>query len=188
MWRLFLLVTLGFALTGCGGSGSRAIPSAKYASPLAGKQLLAPTFNESYSLRQPAGLPFGRQRISALPNANISCMPNRLRSILYRAAEHFDSEVVITSGHRSSRLNRRIGGARNSFHLSCMAVDFKIRGVSKYQLATYLKGLPGRGGVGTYCGKSTVHLDLGPKRSWYRGCGRRSTPKKRFALRGLFGF
>jgi uncharacterized protein YcbK (DUF882 family) len=63
-----------------------------------------------------------------------------------------------------------------------MAVDFKIRGVNKYALARYLKKLPGRGGVGTYCGNSIVHLDVGPKRSWHHGCRkkhRRYASKKR---------
>ncbi len=102
-----------------------------------------------------------------------SCFPARLRKLLRQVSAHYGRRLIITSGYRSHRHNRRIGGARRSQHLHCMAADFYIPGVNKYTLARYLKRLPGRGGVGTYAGNRTVHLDVGPRRSWHWGRKRR---------------
>ena len=106
-----------------------------------------------------------------------SCFPARLKKLLRKVSAHYGRKLVITSGYRSHRHNRRIGGARRSQHIHCTAADFYIPGVNKYSLARYLKRLPGRGGVGTYAGNRTVHLDVGPRRSWHWG-GRK---KRRYA-------
>jgi uncharacterized protein YcbK (DUF882 family) len=111
--------------------------------------------------------------------ANISCIPAELRMLLNTVAWHYGKRVHIQSGYRSKYHNRRVGGAKRSFHVRCKAVDIQVSGVNKYELARFLKSLPGRGGVGTYCSVSTVHIDVGPKRSWHYGCRKRS--KKRYA-------
>ncbi len=103
-------------------------------------------------------------------NARVSCLPRRLRGLIASISRHYGRKVVINSGHRSKRHNRSVGGVRNSFHLTCMAVDLKIPGISKNSLARYVRSLPGRGGVGTYCGKNIVHVDIGPRRSWNYHC------------------
>jgi len=97
----------------------------------------------------------------------------RLRHLLAVVSRHYGRSLVITSGCRSARHNRRVGGARRSMHLHCKAADFKVPGVSKASLRRYVATLPGRGGVGTYCGRNIVHLDVGPRRSWYYGCRKR---------------
>lgn len=97
----------------------------------------------------------------------------RLRRLLAVVRRHYGRPVIISSGCRSHRHNRRVGGAKHSLHLRCMAADFKVAGVSKASLRRYVSGLPGRGGVGTYCGRNIVHLDVGPRRSWYYGCRKR---------------
>ncbi|MCP4934952.1 MAG: DUF882 domain-containing protein [bacterium] len=109
-----------------------------------------------------------------------SCFPKRLRNLLKKVSAHYGRKLHITSGYRSHRHNRRIGGARRSQHLHCTAADFYVPGINKYALARYLKSLPGRGGVGTYGGNRIVHLDVGPRRSWHWG-GRkkRHASKKR---------
>jgi uncharacterized protein YcbK (DUF882 family) len=114
------------------------------------------------------------------------CFPGRLRSLLSQVASHYGRSLVITSGYRSPSHNRRIGGARESQHLHCTAADFFIPGVSPFTLASYLKAMAGRGGVGTYCGNRTVHLDVGPRREWHWGCGRshyagRRTTRRHYA-------
>jgi hypothetical protein len=101
-----------------------------------------------------------------------SCFPPRLKRLLGRISAHYGRKVRITSGFRSHRHNRRVGGARRSQHIHCKAADFYVPGVNKYALARYVKSLPGRGGVGTYCATSTIHLDVGPRRSWHWKCGR----------------
>ena len=111
------------------------------------------------------------------------CFPKRLKRLLKKVSAHYGRKLVITSGYRSHRHNRRIGGARRSQHIHCTAADFYVPGVNKYTLARYLKRLPGRGGVGTYGGNRIVHLDVGPRRSWHWGRKRRHAGKKRRARR-----
>jgi hypothetical protein len=119
--------------------------------------------------------------ISKRRQARIDCIPAKLRMLLNTVAWHFGKKVHIQSGFRSRRHNRRVGGARHSYHLRCQAVDIQVRGVGKYELARFLKKLPGRGGVGTYCNVSTVHIDVGPRRSWHYGCGMKSLAMRRLA-------
>ena len=113
--------------------------------------------------------------------AKIGCIPADLKMLLNTVAWHYGKKVHIQSGYRSKHYNRRVGGARRSFHVSCKAVDIQVSGINKYKLAKFLKTLPGRGGIGTYCNSSTVHIDVGPKRSWHYGCGRKSLARKRLA-------
>jgi Peptidase M15 len=94
----------------------------------------------------------------------------RLIFLLNRIEGHFHRPLTVTSGCRSHAHNRQIGGARESWHLRCMAADVKIDGVSKGAVARFASSLGGRGGIGTYCHDSSVHVDLGPRREWYWGC------------------
>ncbi len=129
------------------------------------------SYNKGFSLR-------GRHMRVASRSVRTSCFPARLKKLIRRVEKRYGKRLVVTSGHRSRSHNRRIGGARRSQHVHCKAVDFRIPGVNKYSLARYVKSLPGIGGVGTYCGKSTIHMDVGPKRSWNQGCGKRRSRKR----------
>jgi uncharacterized protein YcbK (DUF882 family) len=102
-----------------------------------------------------------------------------LRVALAQISAHYGRPVQVTSGCRSVRSNRSAGGRKSSFHLRCMAADIRVPGVGERQLLAYVKRLPVVGGVGTYCGNSIVHIDVGPKRQWGGGCG------KRHALKGV---
>jgi uncharacterized protein YcbK (DUF882 family) len=116
-------------------------------------------------------------RITARVSGSTRGLHPRLRRLISIVKRHYGRSVIISSGCRSYRHNRRVGGARRSMHLRCMAADFKVAGISKGALRRYVSTLPGRGGVGTYCGRSIVHLDVGPRRSWYHGC--RKTRRRR---------
>ena len=104
---------------------------------------------------------------------DIACLKPQLVRTLKAIERHYGKPVVVTSGFRSPRHNRKIGGARNSRHTSCEAADIQISGVSKWDLAAYVRSLPGRGGVGTYCHTRSVHVDIGTKRDWNWRCRRR---------------
>ena len=119
--------------------------------------------------------------VSKRRGTKISCFPPELRMLLNTIAWHYGKEVKIQSGYRSKYHNMRVGGARRSFHMACKAVDIYVPGVNKYKLARYLRSLPGRGGVGTYCNTSSVHIDVGPKRRWHYGCGMKSKAWRRLA-------
>lgn len=104
---------------------------------------------------------------------DVACLKPRLVRVLKTVERHYGKPVVITSGFRSPSRNRKIGGARNSRHTSCEAADIQVAGVSKWELAKYLRAMPGRGGVGTYCHTRSVHVDIGTQRDWNWRCRRR---------------
>ena len=94
----------------------------------------------------------------------------QVRRTLAEVERKFGRPVEVTSGCRSRQANRLAGGARRSLHLDCMAADFKVAGISKTKLVKFVRSLPGRGGVGTYCRNSIVHVDAGPVRDWHQRC------------------
>lgn len=104
---------------------------------------------------------------------DIDCLKPELVRLLKKVEDHYQSPVIVTSGYRSKRENRRIGGAAGSLHTQCEAADVQIDGVSKWTLAKYVRTLPERGGVGTYCHTQSVHIDIGPPRDWNWRCRKR---------------
>lgn len=92
-----------------------------------------------------------------------ACLKTELTDMIREAGQHFGGTPVITSGYRSH-------GRRGSYHRRCAAADFIIPGVTSSQLVSYLRKLPGAGGVGTYCHTKSVHLDTGTPRNWHQ-CG-----------------
>lgn len=108
----------------------------------------------------------------------VSCLKPELVRVIKQVQRRYGRVPVITSGYRSSTRNRQVRGARNSTHITCRAADIQVAGVSKWALAKYLRSMPGRGGVGTYCHTKSVHIDIGPKRDWNWRC-RRGKRKRR---------
>ena len=108
----------------------------------------------------------------------VACLKPGVLRILKQVERRYGKKPIITSGYRSPKGNRRAGGARNSQHIFCKAVDIQVEGVSKWNLAKYLRTIPGRGGVGTYCRTKSVHFDIGSKRDWHHPC-RKSAKRKR---------
>ncbi|GAA3074208.1 hypothetical protein GCM10010520_21730 [Rhizobium viscosum] len=160
---------------------------------LAGGSIPGSTMNALYSapkqnllsslsgLLQKASLP-GMTRVA--PNGlhvqndsvQVGCFKPDLMRVIETVETHFGKPVVVTSGYRDPQHNREVGGAEESMHKSCEAADIQINGVSKWDIAEYIRSLPNRGGVGTYCHTDSVHLDTGNARDWNWGCGRKSAP------------
>lgn len=103
----------------------------------------------------------------------VDCFDPQLVHIIKQVERHYGKPAVVTSGFRSAKENRRAGGARNSMHIDCKAADIQIDGVSKWALAKYLRTVPGRGGIGTYCRTRSVHVDVGEQREWHHPCRRK---------------
>ncbi|EJC72825.1 hypothetical protein Rleg10DRAFT_1257 [Rhizobium leguminosarum bv. trifolii WSM2012] len=153
----------------------------------------APTMNALYSaprqnllgslsgLLQKASLP-GMTRIA--PNGlhiqndkvEVGCFKSELLNVIKTVENHFSRPVIVTSGYRDEEHNRLVGGADESMHKSCEAADIQIDGVTKWDIAAYIRSLPNRGGVGTYCHTDSVHLDTGKSRDWNWGCGGKRAP------------
>lgn len=108
----------------------------------------------------------------------VACLKPGVLKILKQVERRYGKKPIITSGYRSPKGNRSAGGARNSQHIFCKAVDIQVEGVSKWNLAKYLRTIPGRGGVGTYCRTKSVHIDIGSQRDWHHPC-RKSSKRKR---------
>jgi len=107
-------------------------------------------------------------------SVDVSCLKPSLVRVIKTIEAHYGRPAVITSGYRSPSHNRRVRGARKSLHMYCAAADIQIQGVSKWELARFVRSMPGRGGVGTYCHTNSVHVDVGPERDWNWRCRRRS--------------
>lgn len=141
--------------------------------------------DEDLSAKSRAGQPIEVASLSGLarlsPSAlikqtekvRVDCFKPSLMRLLKKVEDHYDKPVIVTSGYRSDRENRRIGGASGSRHTTCEAADVQIKGVSKWELAKFVRSLPDRGGVGTYCHTKSVHIDVGSVRDWNWRCRKR---------------
>jgi uncharacterized protein YcbK (DUF882 family) len=106
-------------------------------------------------------------------SVDVACLKPSLVRVLKTIEGHYGRKMIVTSGYRDPNRNRRARGAKNSLHMYCAAADIQIPGVSKWDLAIYVRSMPGRGGVGTYCHTESVHVDVGPERDWNWRCRRR---------------
>lgn len=104
---------------------------------------------------------------------DVACLKPSLVRVLKTIEGHYGRKAVVTSGYRSPSHNRRARGAKNSLHMYCAAADIQVPGVTKWELASFVRSMPGRGGVGTYCHTESVHVDVGPERDWNWRCRRR---------------
>lgn len=102
------------------------------------------------------------------PNATISL---RLIEFLDYLQDNLkpDAQIAVVSGFRAPSYNTHLRqqgrlAAKASLHQYGMAADLKIKGLSSRTVWNYIKQL-GFGGTGYYHGE-TVHIDVGPARSW----------------------
>ena len=59
-------------------------------------------------------------------NRGMGGLNGRLVALLHTVQRHYGRKVVVVSGCRSRNHNRKIGGARESYHLRCMAADIVV--------------------------------------------------------------
>ena len=104
-------------------------------------------------------------------NEKTGCLhkDKRLYSAMKKIREHFGRPLEIESGYRSPAYNaalrkRSKNVAKNSLHMRCAAIDFRIRGVPIKTIARYAASLPEVGGIGTY--RTWLHIDSGSRRYW----------------------
>ena len=123
-----------------------------------------------------------------------ACFPPQLVGLLKSIERRFGKSIVVTSGYRSPDHNRRVNGARLSQHMGCKAADIIVPDTDRFAVAQYVRALPNRGGVGTYCNTIAIHVDVGPKRDWNWRCRNRSaapgspaemSPAARSSIAGL---
>ncbi len=81
-----------------------------------------------------------RRGINNTPNgAQVQALKLLCEKVLEPVREHYGKPVVISSGFRSARLNRAIGGSRTSQHSKGEAADFEIAGVSNVEVCRWME-------------------------------------------------
>lgn len=88
---------------------------------------------------------------------NLHRLANRLQVI----RDLLNRPIIITSGYRTPEHNDAVGGAPNSYHLSGMAADIVVPGLSASEVQQFLKHWSG--GLGCYT--HFTHIDLRPMRA-----------------------
>ncbi|WP_119679559.1 YcbK family protein [Indioceanicola profundi] len=93
-----------------------------------------------------------------------------LWDLLFRTGIAEGTEVQITSGYRSPQTNARLvsqnrNAARESFHMSGKAMDFRVPLLPGAALAEIAKTMQ-RGGAAYYPSTGHTHIDTGPVRTW----------------------
>lgn len=74
--------------------------------------------------------------------------------------------IIITSGLRCQAHNAKVGGIKNSLHLTGDAIDFVVKGLRPYEYYYLVEKLFSEGGIGYYNG--FIHVDSG-KKNRFRG-------------------
>lgn len=92
------------------------------------------------------------------------CVPRPLKKVLNRVAKRY-GKVTVHSTKRWWLENWWKGGARNSYHLNCQAVDFSVR-ANPSSVIAFLKAQPEVGGYSYYRSSGHFHIDTGPRRTW----------------------
>ncbi len=91
------------------------------------------------------------------------CVPRSLKKVLNRVAKRY-GPVRVHSTKRWWLENWWKGGAPNSLHLKCRAVDFSVRG-NPSSVVAFLKSQSAVGGYKYYPG-GHYHIDNGRRRTW----------------------
>lgn len=73
--------------------------------------------------------------------------------------------LLITSAYRSPEHNRRVGGAKDSYHMKGVAFDVRMDNLDPdvFEIAAREIGFRG---FGYYPKQGFMHIDLGPARTW----------------------
>lgn len=91
---------------------------------------------------------------------NLYRLANRLQVV----RDLLGKPIIINSGYRTPAHNRAIGGAAHSFHLSGMAADIVVPGMTAAQVQQFLKQWSG--GMGCY--QHYTHVDIRPMQARWR--------------------
>lgn len=94
--------------------------------------------------------------------------------------------IILTSAYRSPEHNRRVGGAKNSYHMRGQAFDVRMENHDPEKFVVLARAAGFRG-IGYYPRSGFIHIDTGPERTWGTPFPRSSTglaaePEKRESI------
>lgn len=78
---------------------------------------------------------------------------------------HFGKPVIVNSAYRTEAYNKKVGGAKNSYHMKGRAFDICINGVKPVEIARYAASI-GIPGIIQY--NAFVHVDSRDTKYWAR--------------------
>ena len=87
--------------------------------------------------------------------------------ILEMLRKKIEKPIIITSGYRTPEHNKKVGGAKYSYHMRGMAVDIKVKEVPPIKVANILDRLVDGCGIIVY--ESWVHFDVRSGKKYRKG-------------------
>lgn len=100
---------------------------------------------------------FSPHEIACRGTGNIR-IDTRSMDMLQKLRNHLGKPMIVNSGYRSPEHNRRVGGAKNSFHMKSMAFDVRMDNHDPHTFIEAAKQIGFRG-IGTYPKQGFVHID-----------------------------
>lgn len=84
---------------------------------------------------------------------------------LQKIRDHFGAPITINSAYRTESYNKKVGGAKSSYHMKGQAFDIVVKGHTPLEVARFAQsiGIPGIIQYNTF-----VHVDSRPTRYWAR--------------------
>lgn len=111
---------------------------------------------------------FKRSEFACRCGCGTSTVDAELLEVITDVREHFGKPVIINSGHRCAAHNAKVGGAKNSVHLTGKAADIRIKGVTPVAVYDYLiNKYQDKYGMGLYV--SFTHIDVRDGKARWRG-------------------
>lgn len=101
-------------------------------------------------------------------NAGWENISDKVYARLIEISNRMEKVLTINSGYRSPKYNAKVGGAKESLHMSGLAVDISTSGFSDDDVKNLIRIASQEGFLGIAVYDSFVHLDLGSRRSWNR--------------------
>jgi GH25 family lysozyme M1 (1,4-beta-N-acetylmuramidase)/uncharacterized protein YcbK (DUF882 family) len=84
---------------------------------------------------------------------------------LQKIREHFSAPVTINSAYRTESYNKKVGGAKSSYHMKGQAFDIVVKGKTPLEVARFAQTI-GITGIIQY--NTFVHVDSRPTKYWAR--------------------
>ena len=135
------------------------------------KQILATKNTQSDEAPAPKGLAVLDRGGGSVREGNVTYrhkdqiagLSSAIRKNVRDTAKALGMNLTITSGYRSPKHNKKVGGTKGSTHMSGKAVDISIAGMSDKDRERLVKELIKRGAkrVGMYSGNTGLHVDYG---------------------------
>lgn len=96
---------------------------------------------------------------------------------LQKIRDHFGAPITINSAYRTESYNKKVGGAKSSYHMKGQAFDIVVKGHTPLEVSQFAQSIsiPGIIQYNTF-----VHVDSRPTRYWARNDNGKVTVKSTF--------